>query len=67
MAERKEWCRVNRAANGHMSVSLTLLEGGLSVRWSVRVYGAKAVKSGVTEARRYAEQAMTELQEALDG
>lgn len=63
MDERKEWVRVSHAA-GKTNVTVTISEGNLTARWSVKTF-AGAIKVGVLEARAGAEKAITDLREAL--
>lgn len=60
----KEWVRVAHSATGLTTVTVSLLEDNLSVRWSVKTYPS-ALKSGIAEARKYARKAMVDLREAL--
>lgn len=61
--DRKEWVRCSRGANGVTTVSVTLQEGNLSVKWAVKCWAAK-IKEGVAEARLGATKALEALQEA---
>jgi hypothetical protein len=58
----KEWSRVSKPASGPAVVTVTLVDGNLSARWSTKAYGQ--IKAAVIEARREAAQAITELREA---
>lgn len=64
MAERKEWFSVAHTANGKTSVTCSIQEDNLSVKWSVKCF-TSSIKSGVAEARKYADKAMKDLQEAV--
>ena len=61
--ERKEWVRASHSPTG-TRVTVTLQEGHLSVRWTVKSY-ASGLKTGVAEARHGAEKALAQLQEAV--
>lgn len=63
MEERKEWVRVAHAG-GKTSVTVTLQEDSLVVRWSVKTY-IGLITDGVREARAGAERAMGALKAAL--
>lgn len=59
----KEWCRVSRAGDGKVVVTVTVVEENLSVRWSVKCFRAGIV-AAVGEARRNALACLSELAEA---
>ena len=61
--EVKEWLKVTRGANGACSVTCSLVQGSLAVKWSVKAYSV-SIKEGVREARLYANQALADLREA---
>ena len=63
MSEVKEWVKVVHAA-GRTNVTVTLVDGNLTARWSVKCY-ASTIKQGVAEARAAAEKALQELREAV--
>ena len=63
MPEGKEWVKVSHSANGVTVVTVTLVEGNLSARWSVKSF-TSGIKAGVEEARTRAHQALTDLREA---
>lgn len=62
--EVKEWVKVSHSANNQTSVSVTLQDGTLTVRWAVKSY-ADHIKEGVVEARKYANKALEQLREAV--
>lgn len=64
MPQHKEWLRVSHGANNTTSVTVTLVEENLSVKWSVKTYTSTIAK-GVAEARAGARKALAELQAAL--
>lgn len=65
-AEVKEWIKVGHS-QGRTTVTVTLLEGTLSVKWQVKTF-VNEIKSGVAEARGYAQKALADLREvAGDG
>lgn len=62
--DRKEWVKASRSANGQTIVSVTLQEGNLTSRWSVKAYGK--IKEAVLEARSYAGSNLDQLREATE-
>lgn len=62
--ETKEWLRVAHAANNTTSVTVTLVEGNLTAKWSVKTH-TPTIREGVKEARSWARKALDELQAAL--
>lgn len=62
-AELKEWVKVSHSPKT-TTVTVSLVEGNLSVRWSVKTYST-AIKGGVREARAGATKALDELKIAL--
>ena len=61
--ELKEWLKVTHGANNTTSVTCSLTQGSLSVKWSVKAYSV-SIKEGVREARQYARKALQDLKEA---
>ena len=64
MNERKEWIKCSHSANGMTTATVSLVEGNLSVRWSVKTF-VNAIPAGVKEARAGAVKALDQLKEAL--
>lgn len=68
MSGRREWVRVSHSPGasgaGRTTVTVTLQEGNLTAKWAVKTY-ANTIKAGVLEARKEADRALTELQEAV--
>jgi hypothetical protein len=62
MNEVKEWVRASKPANGPTVVTVTLQDGHLTAKWSVKAYDN--IKAGVAEARRNAHKILDELREA---
>jgi hypothetical protein len=62
VSEVKEWVRAAKPASGPTVVTVTLQDGNLTAKWSVKAYDN--IKGGVTEARAYAHKALAELREA---
>lgn len=62
MAESKEWLSVKHSPK-QTTVTVSLQEGNLSVRWTVKAY-TTTIKAGVKEAREYAEKALADLRAA---
>lgn len=60
--EIKEWVRVS-ASPKQTTVTVTLQQGNHTVKWSVRAYST-GLKKGLAEARSYAKQALTDIQQA---
>lgn len=59
----KKWTKVSRSAAGVTVVTVTLVDGNLSARWSVRT-AIGGVKDGMRTATSYAKRALEELREA---
>jgi hypothetical protein len=57
--EIKEWVKV-RHFQGRTTVTVTLVQGNLSVKWQVKTF-VNEIKSGRREARRYAHAALEAL------
>jgi hypothetical protein len=62
--EVKEWLKVTHGANNTTSVTCSLVQGSLAVKWSVKAYSV-SIKEGVREARQYANKALQDLREAI--
>jgi len=62
--DRKEWLSVKHSPTG-TTVTASLQEGNLSVRWTVKGYVSLLAK-GVAEAKSGAEAALAELKEAVE-
>lgn len=56
----KEWLRVTHSVPDKTTVTVTLQDESLSVKWSVKTYVSK-IGEGICEARAHAERAMIEL------
>jgi hypothetical protein len=64
--EVKEWFKFNRTTNGTgSSLTCTLVKGNLSVKFSVKCF-TSTIKQGITEARNGANNALREMEEALN-
>lgn len=63
MNGRKEWVRFAHSPT-MTTITVTLQEGNVTAKYTAKTY-LSAIKGGVTEARAGADQALTELQEAL--
>lgn len=66
--ERKEWVKVSRAANGKVTVTVSLVEENLSSKASVIAMGlpsSKPIKTAVGQARALAVANLDEIREAL--
>ena len=63
-AARKEWVRISHSPT-QTTATVTLQQGNLSVRWSVKTYSTGVAK-GVKEARAGAERALADLVLAID-
>jgi hypothetical protein len=59
----KEWVKVVRPVNGPAVVTVTLVEGNLSARWSTKAFAR--IGDGVRDARARAQGALAELREAV--
>lgn len=62
--DEKVWWKVAHTANGATSVTASLQEGNLSVKWTVKTF-ASTVTGSVGEAEKGARQAMADLKTAL--
>lgn len=60
----KRWIRVGRTAQGVTSVTVTLMDGVLTAKWSVRSAPGQ-IKSAVKDAEKYAQEALTAMRSAL--
>lgn len=64
--EVKEWFKIQHGANGATSVTCSVQDGNLSVRWAVKTYAGKDyIKKAVAEARRFAFESLDELKKAI--
>jgi hypothetical protein len=63
-AEIKEWVKVGHS-QGRTTVTVTLVQGNLSVKWQVKTF-VNEIKAGRREARRYAHAALEALGEDDD-
>ena len=59
----KEWVKVAKPVNGPAVVTVSLVDGNLSARWSVKAFNR--IKDGVVEARAGATAALEQLREAV--
>lgn len=59
----KEWVKAAKPAHGPTVVTVTLVDGNLTAKWSVKSYSN--IQAGVREARSAAQKALAELREAL--
>lgn len=62
--EIKEWVKVTHNANGQGSVTVSLVQGNLSVKWSEKLY-VGLTKKTLPVARKNARRELRELREAL--
>ena len=60
----KEWVKVAHAANGTTTVTVSIVQENLSVRWAVKTY-TNQIKAGLVDARAGANKAMADLRQAL--
>lgn len=62
--EVKEWVKVSRSANNVTVVTVSLVDGNHSVKWSSKTYSHQ-IKRGLMEARSGAHQALADLKTAI--
>lgn len=61
--EVKEWIKVAHSPSGTIA-TCTLVSGNLTAKWSVRA-PVGTIAKGVANARKQAQRALTELEEAM--
>ena len=60
----KEWVKAAKPVNGPTVVTVTLVDGNLTAKWSVKAYGN--IKAGVAEARTKADAIVGEARERVE-
>jgi hypothetical protein len=64
--QRREWIKARHTPANGTRVTVSIQEGNISVSWTVKRFQGEPLKAAVEEARRFAESALAELQEATN-